>query len=357
MLAVLLIVARSVQIAASILLAGTFTFEVIALGGLGRSKGDAWPELNRQLSRLALWSLVAALLSALLWFWLVVARMGGLSLADAVSGRAWQTVLLQTEFGRVWQLRLLLIGVALALVALGLTRKIRRNAVTLALWPLALLFLVSLAWISHAAAAGAQPLGLFGDALHLGAAGGWIGGLLPLAIFIKCAEVSVSLGAHALHVLRRFSALSVCCVSVLIVSGLSNSWLLVGSVGALCTTRYGALLLCKLGLFAVLLGFGVRNRGIIRTKLCSAAPFPDVLAQLRRNVFCEVCLALAVVVFVGWLGITPPEHAGNAGQPGPRNRAPRGFFTYFLVGLMFLAGAADSLWLLFHRWKVYVNTT
>jgi len=309
MLAALLIVARSVQIAASILLAGTFTFEVIALGGVRRSQGDAWPELNRQLSRLALWSLVAALFSALLWFWLVVATMGGSSLADAVSGNAWQTVLLQTEFGRVWQLRLVLIGVALALVALGLTRKIRRNAVTLALWPLALLFLVSLAWISHAAAASAQPLGLLGDALHLGAAGGWIGGLLPLAIFLKCAEVSVSLGEHALHVLRRFSAFSVCCVSALIVSGLSNSWLLVGSVRALFTTRYGALLLFKLTLFALLLGFGARNRGIIKTKLSSAPTCPDLLAQLRRNVFYEVCLGLAVLAVVGWLGIIPPAHA------------------------------------------------
>ena len=242
-LSALLIVARSVQIAASILLAGIFTFDVVALGRVDQPAGDAWQELDRRLLRLALWSLVAALFSALLWFWLVVASMGELSLADAVSGTAWQTVLFQTEFGRVWQLRLGLIGAALALVAVGLTRKKLRNALALALWPLMLLFLVSLAWISHAAAASAQPLGLLADALHLCAAGGWIGGLFPLTIFLARAEVSVSLGARAFHVLRRFSALSFCCVGVLFVSGLSNSWLLVGSLGALFTTRYGALLL------------------------------------------------------------------------------------------------------------------
>ena len=49
--------------------------------------------------------------------------------------------------------------------------------------------------------------------------------------------------------LRRFSALSLGCVSVLVVSGLSNSWLLVGSIGALFTTPYGLLLLFKLTLF------------------------------------------------------------------------------------------------------------
>jgi putative copper resistance protein D len=256
----------------------------------------------------------ASLFAALLWFWLVVASMSGLSLADAVSEQAWQTVLFQTEFGRVWQLRLGLIGVALALVALGLSGKRPRKALTLALWPLSLVLLVSLAWISHAAAASAQPLGLLGDALHLCAAGGWMGGLFPLAIFLECAEVSVSLGARALHVLRRFSGLSVCCVSVLIVSGLSNSWLLVGSVGALFTTRYGMLLLFKLTLFAILLGFGARNRGIIKTKLRSAATCPDLLAQLRGNVICEICLGLAVVAIVGWLGITPPARSGSTSE-------------------------------------------
>ena len=310
----LLILARGVQIAASILFAGVFTFQVVALGRVGQSAGDARHELDRQFFWLALWSLVAALFSALLWFWLVVASMSGSSLADALSGNAWQMVLSQTEFGSVWQLRLAVIGVALALVAVGLPRKNSRHALTLALWPLALVLLVSLAWISHAAAAGAQPLGLLGDALHLCAAGGWIGGLFPLAIFLTHAKASVSLGGRALHVLRRFSTLSLCSVGVLVVSGLSNSWLLVGSVAALFTTRYGALLLCKLTLFVVLVGFGARNRGIIRTRLNPPATNLDFLAQLRRNVCYEVCLGLAVVAIVGWLGTTPPARSGTSAE-------------------------------------------
>ena len=178
------------------------------------------------------------------------------------------------------------------------------------LWPLALVLLVSLAWISHVVAASRQPLNLLGDVLHLCAAGGWMGGLLPLAIFLERAEDSISLGGRAADVLRRFSALSLGCVSVLVLSGLSNSWLLVGSLAALFKTPYGALLLFKLTLFALLLGFGARNRGIIKRRL----PFPvisqkNLLTQLRRNVFYEVCLGLAVVAIVGWLGITPPAQS------------------------------------------------
>jgi len=312
MLPALLIVARSVQIAASLLFAGIFTFEVVALGPTGPHVGGDRHELDRRLLRLALCTLAAAFLSAFLWFYLVVADMGGLPMVQAFFGEGWQMVLFKTDFGRVWQLRLGLIVTALALVALGQAGKKWLSSVKFVLWPLALVLLVSLAWISHAAAANREPLGLLGDALHLCAAGAWMGGLLPLAIFLARAEISGSLGEQAPDVLRRFSALSLCCVSVLVVSGLSNSWLLVGSIRALFTTPYGLLLLFKLTLFATLLTVGARNRLMIKTRPWPATSRSDLFSQLRRNVTYEVCLGLAVVAIVGWLGITPPARSGSA---------------------------------------------
>ena len=94
-------------------------------------------------------------------------------------------------------------------------------------------------------------------------------------------------------------------------SGLSNSWLLVGSVHALFTTRYGALLLCKLMLFVILLGFGARNRSFVKTELGRAPALSDLLSQLRRNVISELCLGVVVVAIVGWLGAIPPARAGS----------------------------------------------
>jgi putative copper resistance protein D len=174
------------------------------------------------------------------------------------------------------------------------------------LWLLSVAFLVSLAAISHAGAARVQPLGLLGDALHLCAAGGWIGGLVPLAIFLARARVSVSLGETVIPTLRRFSTLNLCCVSILIVSGISNSWLLVGSFYALFTTAYGRLLLFKLALFGILVGFGARNRLAIKTKLLKVKARSALLPQLRRNVICEACLGAAVVAIVACLGETHP---------------------------------------------------
>jgi len=80
--------------------------------------GDSY-EIEHRLFRLAAWSIVAALLSALLWFWLEVASMSGLPLKSAFAAAAWRTVLFETQFGRVWQLRLGLIVAAFALVATG----------------------------------------------------------------------------------------------------------------------------------------------------------------------------------------------------------------------------------------------
>jgi len=301
---VALIIARTAHIGATILLMGTFTFKLITLGPRGRAGSDDFDELQRRLLRLAQWSLIAALLSALLWFWLEVVSMSGLPPMRALSTTAWQMVLFETKFGRVWQLRLGLIAVAFALVELGLVQVRARHEVVMIVSLISIVLLVSLAWISHAAAARVQPLGLLGDAVHLCAAGGWIGGLAPLVIFLR-RPVSFSLGERFALALERFSTLSFCCVSVLIVTGISNSWLLVGSLRALFTTRYGLLLLCKLILFGILVGIGARNRLAIKSEL-RAQSGSDLLPQLRRNVISEMCFGAAVVAIVGCLGATPP---------------------------------------------------
>ena len=303
-----LIITRAVHIATSMLLAGTFTFDLVALGLTDRSVSNDLNHVERRLIRLALWSLITALLSALFWFWLEVASMNELSFKNALSATAWGTVLFETRFGRVWQLRLGLIATAfvLVLVAAPVPQvKVRRVLIPV-LCLVSIILLVSLALISHAAAATVRPFGASGDMLHLCAAGLWMGGLVPLMILLARARASFSFGETVARVIRRFSTLSLCCVSLLVISGISNSWLLVGSIHSLFTTPYGRLLFVKLTLFAILIGFGARNRFLVKAKLPKAAADPDLLAHLHRNVFCEVCLGVAGVVIIACLGVTPP---------------------------------------------------
>jgi copper resistance protein D len=301
-----LIITRAIHIGASILIAGIFTFDFVTLGLTGQPESDDLYEFERRLFRLAFWSLIAAFLSALLWFWLEVASMRELSFEDALSTTAWGAVLFQTQFGRVWQFRLGLIAAAFVLVASALAQIKARRALLVVLWLLSVLLLISLAWVSHAAAATVHPFGVSGDMLHLCAAGLWVGGLVPLLIFLTPTRAEFSLGETVVRVVRRFSTLSLCCVSVLAVSGISNSWLLVGSIHALFTRRYGQLLLLKLVLFAILVGFGARNRFLTKTMPFKAPDDRNVLSQLRRNVICEAWLGFAVVAIVACLGVTPP---------------------------------------------------
>jgi copper resistance protein D len=307
MLTTQLIVARAVHIGMSILLAGIFTFDLVILAPDRRVGSGDFYEIEHRLFCLAAWSIVAALLSALLFFWLEVASMSALPLKSAFAAAAWRTVLFETQFGRVWQLRLGLIVAAFPLFATGLAKVKARRVLTPVLWLISVVFLVSLAWISHAAAASVHSLGLLGDVLHLCAAGGWIGGLVPLTVFLTRVRAQFSLGETVTRVVYRFSTLSLCCVSVLVVSGISNSWLLVGSIYALFTTPYGRFLLFKLTVFAILIGFGVRNRFLVKTKLLKTPAEPDLLPQLHRNVLCEVFLGVAVVAIVACLGVTPPS--------------------------------------------------
>jgi putative copper export protein len=59
-------------------------------------------------------------------------------------------------------------------------------------------------------------------------------------------------------------------------------------------------------LFGILLGFGARNRFVVKTKLRRIPANADLLPQLRHNVICEACLGAAVVGIVACLGVTPP---------------------------------------------------
>jgi len=180
------------------------------------------------------------------------------------------------------------------------------------------MFLVaSLAWLGHAGAGEGpnQNLQLTGDVVHLVAAGMWPGGLVPLAIFLGCYlgknRNSDSLLAARIAT-RKFSAFSLVAVALLVISGIVNSWCLVGNLHALVATDYGRLLLAKLALFTAMIGIGAWNLFLAKRRL----PMVEALAGnesqsaalkiVARNVLIEISLGTLVLIIVGLLGIMPP---------------------------------------------------
>nr|WP_202538594.1 copper resistance protein CopC [Streptomyces sp. SID8379] len=110
------------------------------------------------------------------------------------------------------------------------------------------------AMAEHASTGIQTALAMPVDVLHLLAVAAWLGGLTTLLVALYRAP-SIETAA-----VRRFSRVAFCSVVALAATGLYQSWRQVGSWSALTGTRYGQLLLVKVGLVAVLVGIAWISR-------------------------------------------------------------------------------------------------
>lgn len=256
--------------------------------------------------------------SAVAWLLLEAVNMSGLALVDASRSETLDVVVRETLFGRIWLFRLALSLLLSAVLWIAWRRQSRRHGAVLKIAGtlLAGAYAATLAGSGHAAAeAGTDRMVHLGfDALHLLAAGAWVGALPGLLAFLE----RVGDSSHpeqlalALSAARRFSTLGIVSVSALLVTGLVNSWYLVGSIAALLGTEYGWLLLCKLVLFAAMIALAAINRLRLTPQLAAAisrtmaAPGHHALARLKRNTLLELVAGVAIVGIVAALGLMVP---------------------------------------------------
>ena len=315
-----LIVVRWLHLSASILLASLFLFEAVIVAPIVRNPSVAIGHLLGRIHRLACWAaswtLLVALLSWLGWGWLIASTMSGDDLIECLQTGDCLTVLTGTQFGHIWLFRVILslvLGVGLWLLA---RTSRRRSYLQINLAGVSVIELVSLAWVSHAAA-DPVPLGivhLLGDALHLLGSAFWPGALAPFAAFLLMLSKSgqVEAAEWAASVVRRFSASSLIAVAFMALTGLSNSIFMIGSIQAFLTSNYGQLLASKVVLFFAMIGVGAWNLFLLKPRIAVDLPTVNVAQQKRalrlllRNVLWEIGLSTVVILIVGLLGITPP---------------------------------------------------
>jgi copper resistance protein D len=233
---------------------------------------------------------VLALLSGVLVLGAMVANMGGAPEA-VLDPQIVAAAVTDTAFGRVWLWRL---GLGLGMVAVAVVPRLR----TALLLPVSGLFLASIALTGHSGLPGGWLGWLHGgaDALHLLAAGWWIGGLAALAMHDLDARM-----------LQRFSRVGYAAVAAIVASGLGKSAILLGTLPALWTSDYGRVLLVKLGLFAGMGLLALSNRFQITPALQRGDDAPRWMRRLRRQVAAELALGLGVLAVVGLLGaLSPP---------------------------------------------------
>lgn len=164
--------------------------------------------------------------------------------------------------------------------------------------------------------AGWDPAQVMAGAVHLGAAGLWIGGLLVLAVlFAGSLRGGGPTAAVALVALRRFTGLAFLAVALLFVSGLVLAGRAVVSPASLLSTAYGLTLLAKLAACAVALAVGLRHTLLLSPRPGAGAPWPGRLAS---SLPFEVAAMLVVLWGAAALGATAPATAGVTA----RNEAP-----------------------------------
>jgi len=304
-----LVYVRAVHFAATIVAAGTVLFMfLVAEPAFRNAEANVAAELGKLRQRyrvIVLASLGLAVPSGLAWLMLLSGNIYGVSIAEVWRDGGIWTVVGQTRFGQVWSIRMVL-AVLLATVLLSTTTPANGSRWGLVPAILGAGFLIGPAWIGHAGAtpgdAGQFPLAA--DALHLLAAGAWLGGLPPLAILLAAAWRGKEPGWTAVAVMaaQRFSLLGVFNVGVLLASGVINSWYEVGSISNLVTTSYGWLVLAKFGLFAAMVILAAVNRFYLTPRLAMAG----VVRRMQHNAIAESTLGFAAVAVVGFLGVMAP---------------------------------------------------
>jgi putative copper resistance protein D len=103
--------------------------------------------------------------------------------------------------------------------------------------------------------------------------------------------------------------LGIISVGALLVTGIVNAWILVGSFHALLVTEYGQLLMLKIVVFAIMLVFAAVNRFWLTPQLVLAPESEqqlNSLRQLTRNSTIEIVLGLTIYGIVGVLGTLHP---------------------------------------------------
>src|SRR6187551_3877775 len=245
--------------------------------------------IERQVGKIMSLSLAGALVVSYAWLLLETHAVAVTTdLAQTVT--AIPTVLFHTRFGQILVLQALAIPCALAAVWRGrdiLAASLACTAVILE------------AGHSYAFAMAHIPL-LLSQMMHLTAAGAWLGGLLPLLVVVREASLDA---AHLAA--RRFSTLGTISVSVLAATALLQGTLLSGGLAGLTGTAYGAVLLLKAVLFAVLIAIAAVNR----FRLTPAFAGPDAKRARRAlalSIGIETVVGLCVVFAASLLSSLEP---------------------------------------------------
>ncbi len=278
---------RGAHVAAMASLFGTLVFLVAVVGVDATS-----PHLRHLLLRLTRISAALALFAGLVWLGSETALIADTGSLNATL-HALPVVALQTQYGQWFVLRC---GLLIATVPL---LQVRRFGAALAL-ALAGAAIALQPLLGHAGAigggTGAQLIA--SEALHLLAAGAWLGGLLPLLLAIRVLPHDAA-GAAC----RAFTPIGLAAVLLLGGTAIVQMAALMGGMPGLFGTGYGHAALVKLALFVVLLALAALNRLVLTDRIAAAS---GARRHMQISIAVEIALGALVIITAGFLASSTP---------------------------------------------------
>ncbi len=242
-----------------------------------------------------------------------VSEVLALSVSESLNPTIIWSLLTQTTLGRVIVIQMLIVAfiAILAWVVLG-----RVTGIIIAVAAMVATFLPG--FTGHSGIDEGHSSATISLGLHVIAASVWIGGLVATVDYVRRSA------PQALVVLQRFSVVALISVIVLVQSGLINASLRLDGVSSLITSTYGAVILAKVSIVIVLIGFGWRQRQDISRRYEDGADKKRLLLQL--SVWELAWMGSAVGLSVALARTAPP------GVPIPSDPA-----TFAAIGLLTLA--------------------
>ena len=207
-------------------------------------------------------------------------------------------VLTDTAFGHAWATHLVLAAALVAVAAISP----RDGWAATSLVSAALL--ASLGLVGHAAMqTGAEgALHRANHAVHLMAAGAWIGGLVPFAMCLRAYERD-DLRKDAVRAMAGFSFWGQLIVAAIVLTGVVNIALTSHRPPLPPTTPYRALLVAKLVIVAIMILLALFNRFVLAPQLKTST---YALTALRATSAAEVGLGCLVIALVSVFALLDP---------------------------------------------------
>jgi putative copper export protein/methionine-rich copper-binding protein CopC len=290
------VLARWAQFVGLIVVIGAVAFHFLVLGSVRRdaTMTALADDAGRRAAGLAAAAAVLVAVSSgarLVAQWMAVRGM-----ANGAPTASLATMVTETTWGRAWIFQVA--GICLLASALLAMRRTRSGWTLAAVAALVLVLSITLS--SHAGATTSSwAMGL--DAMHIVAAGGWMGGLSMLLLAgFPAARVTEGppAGERMARLVKAFTPVALTFAAIVTFTGVAAAWRNLESLDALAGSRYGRVLVFKVIALLIAAGIGFYNWRRAQPRLSASGDDATIRRAMRAELATGIVILLITAVLV-----------------------------------------------------------